>query len=66
VFKEVAGAGAYYFEGLQGKGLADAISRWLDLYSQNQSPTSENLQWLTWNESAKKLCKRLQGISLKI
>jgi glycosyltransferase involved in cell wall biosynthesis len=59
VFKEVAGAGAYYFHGLKGKDLALAISKWQILNDQDNSPSSANLKWLTWSESVQMISSRL-------
>jgi glycosyltransferase involved in cell wall biosynthesis len=63
VFKEVAGAGAYYFHGLKGKDLALAISKWQILNDQDNSPSSANLKWLTWSESAQMISSRLFGLT---
>ena len=59
VFKEVAGAGAYYFHGLKGEDLASAISRWQDLKAQDKVPSSSRLVWVNWKDSALMLSSRL-------
>lgn len=55
VFREVAGDHAYYFDSEDPKKLADAIKHWLDLYKKGKHPTSDNMPWLTWKESAGQL-----------
>lgn len=53
VFREVAGEFAYYFN---NKGnhevIADAITEWLELYKEDKHMKSDNMPWLTWDESA--------------
>ncbi len=55
VFREIAGDNAYYFSGLLADNLFLTIKRWLELYSKNEIPKSNNIQWLTWKESCKVL-----------
>ncbi len=55
VFKEVSGDHAFYFDGLQANDLAQAIQTWLNLYQSGQAPTSNNMPWLTWEQSAQQL-----------
>lgn len=57
VFREVAGEHAYYFNGKTPGDLAQAISRWLALHSKDQHPKSDNIPWLTWEQSAQQLLK---------
>lgn len=59
VFSEVAGDNALFFDGLEAAPLARAIENWLVLYKQNQAPSSTDMNWLTWQQSAKQL---LEGI----
>lgn len=59
VFQEVAGTGAYYFHGKTGVDLASAIKKWLLLKEQNMSPSSEELKWINWSDSAQMLTARL-------
>lgn len=61
VFKEVAGEGAYYFNGLGGKSLSEAIVAWRELNQQGKAPVSSKLPWMTWKESALQLSARLLG-----
>jgi len=54
VFREVAGEHAYYFDN-KDLTLAVSIQNWLNLYENFEHPLSDNLQYLTWRESAKQL-----------
>lgn len=62
VFREVAGSYAYYFEGNEPVSIADAVETWLKLFKDGNHPTSDDMPWLTWKESAgilwEKLCNR--------
>ena len=63
VFREVAGEYAYYFEGTQAEDLANSIGNWLKLFQDNKHPKSDNMPWLTWEESTKILMKKMiEGI----
>ncbi len=55
VFKEVSGAYAFYFDGLQAQDLAKAVRAWLSLFEAGRAPSSEHLPWLTWQQSAAQL-----------
>jgi glycosyltransferase involved in cell wall biosynthesis len=55
VFREVSGDNAYYFVAQSPRELARAIYKWVQLYKNEQHPKSDDIRWLTWNESAKKL-----------
>lgn len=55
VFREVAGDHAFYFSGKEPKNLADAVLQWLSLYKNKKHPLSDNMPYLTWEESAKQL-----------
>jgi glycosyltransferase involved in cell wall biosynthesis len=59
VFREVAGDYAYYFETNSPSCLADAIKKWLYIYSTDKHPKSDNLPWLSWAQSAQQLFKAL-------
>ena len=52
VFREVAGIHAAYFGGTSGADLANAVRAWLALYKAGKHPKSDNLPWLTWEQSA--------------
>lgn len=60
VFREVAGDFAYYFNGKSPESLADAINLWLSLLSRGEHPRSQNMPFLTWQESANNLIDQLQ------
>ena len=55
VFREVASEHAFYFEVKEPNELASAIQNWLDLYKHNQHPSSINMPWLTWQQSAQQI-----------
>lgn len=55
VFKEIAGTGAYYFEGVEQQAIASAITEWVELNENKKSPQSNAVQWLTWEESTQQL-----------
>jgi len=61
VFHEVAGSNAYYFSGTSAVELAEAISDWLMLYLEGRHPLSDDMPWLTWQESAAQLKHALLG-----
>ncbi len=62
VFREVAGEFAYYFSGKEPEDLAAAIKTWLALFDKSQHPSSVNMPWLTWKESAEQLKQILMGV----
>lgn len=55
VFREVAGAHASYFSGLQPENLASAIGAWLALHRAGGAPSSSFMPWLTWQQSTRRL-----------
>jgi glycosyltransferase involved in cell wall biosynthesis len=55
VFREVAGDHAYYFSAENAQELASAIKNWLALNDIEIHPKSNDITWLTWKESSKKL-----------
>lgn len=55
VFREVAGEHAYYFRGLTADSLAKSITDWLQLHAEGLHPTSDDMPWLTWRDSAEQL-----------
>jgi len=58
VFREVAGEYAYYFPNDNNPSvLANIIETWLELHKTNNHPKSDDMPWLTWEESSKKLLK---------
>jgi glycosyltransferase involved in cell wall biosynthesis len=61
VFREVAGAFAYYFSGNTGEALAAALRDWLALDRAGQAPRSAGMPWLSWAESARRLREIVLG-----
>ena len=59
VFREVAGEHAYYFDGLDPESLTQAIQNWLKLKSESRAPSSEDMPWLTWEQSVQQLIKKI-------
>jgi len=59
VFREVAGAGAFYFKGLEPQDLCAAIEQWLSLNEQHLAPSSQSIAPLSWAQSARQLWDRL-------
>jgi glycosyltransferase involved in cell wall biosynthesis len=59
VFREVAGEHAYYFSGLQAEDLSRAVREWLGLFEKGQAPSSCNMSWLTWEQSAQQLLQKI-------
>jgi glycosyltransferase involved in cell wall biosynthesis len=55
VFREVAGNHASYFSGFEAVDLAVVISSWLDDKKKGVAIKSDQLPWLTWQESASQL-----------
>ena len=62
VFREIAGENAFYFNGFEGKDLANAIQEWIPLYKENKHPKSDNIKYLTWEESIQMLNEKLEKI----
>jgi glycosyltransferase involved in cell wall biosynthesis len=61
VFQEVAGKHAAYFSGLDAEALATTIINWLEQNVNGKTPPSENIRFLSWNESAQSLKNLLQN-----
>jgi glycosyltransferase involved in cell wall biosynthesis len=59
VFREVAGENAYFFKGLKPENLVQVIKEWLILYKQGVVPDSNEIEWLTWSESAQQLLNKI-------
>ena len=55
VFREVSGAHAFYFSGMDAPALATAVHQWLVLARNGQEPSPEGMRWLNWAESAAQL-----------
>lgn len=60
VFREVAGEHAFYFDGLNAENLSDAVEAWLGLFAGQEAPSSADMSWLTWRQSAQQLLNALQ------
>jgi glycosyltransferase involved in cell wall biosynthesis len=60
VFREVAGKHALYFSGTKASDLTNAVIRWLKLYEDGTHPTSREMPWLTWHQSAMQLAELLR------
>lgn len=63
VFREIAGENAFYFNGFEGKDLANTIEKWLNLYKENKHPKSDNIKYLTWKESIQMLNEKLELVT---
>jgi glycosyltransferase involved in cell wall biosynthesis len=61
VFHEVAGEHASYFSGTTPQDLADGVQAWLALHKASQAPPSENMPWLTWQQSTQNLLDVILG-----
>ena len=57
VFREVAGAHAFYFAGFDPPDLADALRDWLDLARRGLAPASREMPRLDWKDSADALIR---------
>lgn len=55
VFKEVAGKHASYFSGREPRDFSKALERWLHAWYANRHIPSDNMPWLTWDQSAAQL-----------
>ncbi|HEX8615053.1 MAG TPA: glycosyltransferase [Telluria sp.] len=61
VFREVAGAHAAYFGGMEGTDLAQALRAWLAQRSAGTEPDSAGMPWITWRDNAGQLLAVLDG-----
>ncbi|MCX5539972.1 glycosyltransferase family 1 protein [Paraburkholderia sp. CNPSo 3076] len=59
VFREVAGQHAYWFNGLDGSKLVEALEAWLDLLREGSVPESGGMPWLTWSQSTAQLLEQI-------
>ena len=55
VFREVAGQHALYFDDTEPSSLGETIKKWLNLYASGQTPSSHNMPWQNWKQSASQL-----------
>lgn len=63
VFREIAQQNAFYFAGLAGEDLVNAIIKWLDLHATGNVPSSDKITYLTWEENVRQLSAILTDIS---
>lgn len=61
VFREVAGAHAFYFVGLTPMSLAEAVSTWLTLYAGESHPRPDGINAPTWQQSTTRVVEILVG-----
>jgi glycosyltransferase involved in cell wall biosynthesis len=61
VFHEIAGDHATYFSGTSGRDLADALRRWMRCQSAGTVPTTADMPWLTWEQSADRFTEVIFG-----
>ncbi|MDO5758257.1 MAG: glycosyltransferase [Rhodobacterales bacterium] len=70
VFREVAGAHATYFDGLEPEPLAHAVRDWLSVHASGQIIRSDAMSWLTWDQSAAMLLEKIgvgiTGLSMSV
>jgi glycosyltransferase involved in cell wall biosynthesis len=59
VFREVAGAGAFFFSGAAPENLAEALQAWMTLRAKGRAPDPSRIRTLTWRESAGNLASLL-------
>ncbi|WP_429948487.1 glycosyltransferase family 4 protein [Comamonas sediminis] len=64
VFREVAGQCAYYFQGTSSANLAHKLTIWLEMYGNGLHPSSAQMPWLTWRQSADQLFQKISNQSL--
>lgn len=60
VFREVAGQHAFYFTGTETEDLSGAIKEWLELYKNKKHPTSDDMPWQTWRDSAQQILANIE------
>ena len=63
VFHEVAADGAFFFSGESDQDLARDIEAWLRLYAQHQQPSSSNMHWSSWSQSAAQLWSQIATLA---
>ena len=59
VFREVAGEGAFYYQGDTPADLAAALQHWMALFAAERHPKPDQLHWLSWRDSAAQLLNHL-------
>ncbi len=48
VFREIAGDGALYFDGLSPSELVSAVKRWLGLHEAGEAPSPKEISYSSW------------------
>jgi glycosyltransferase involved in cell wall biosynthesis len=51
----------HYFQGKDPDDLAQAVREWMNLYKSGTHPRSDDMPWLTWEQSAERLKEILLG-----
>jgi len=59
VFREVAGQHASFFSATDGEGLSRELQAWFKAYDAGQTPSVENMPWLSWEQSAQQLLSQV-------
>jgi glycosyltransferase involved in cell wall biosynthesis len=59
VFREVAGNHALFFQGKDPVDLAQAVQKWMNLHKSDTHPRSDDMPWLTWEQSSDNLYQLL-------
>jgi glycosyltransferase involved in cell wall biosynthesis len=60
VFREVAGNHAFYFTGTRPDELTTFLHKWLTLLATGEHPKSDDMSWLTWEQSSEQLKTAMQ------
>ena len=61
VFREVAGDHALYFDGPDPSALSKTMSTWLSLHAAGKNPTSHDMPWQSWKQSAAQLLRLMSS-----
>lgn len=61
VFREVAGDHALYFDGSDPSALSKTMSTWLSLHAAGKNPTSHDMPWQSWKQSATQLLRLMSS-----
>ena len=59
VFREVAGENAFFFQTKNPRELSHNIQEWIQIFETGQHPRSEQIPWITWEQSAEHLLSKL-------
>ena len=59
VFREIAGENAFFFQTKNPMELAHNIQEWIQIFETRQHPRSEQIPWITWEQSAEQLLRKL-------